>query len=72
MGTTGKLRADIGAARREWEEKVLREALERQPESREEFRTESQIRVERLYTPEHVADLDYVEDLGFPGREPFT
>ncbi|MBI2881281.1 MAG: methylmalonyl-CoA mutase family protein [Candidatus Tectomicrobia bacterium] len=66
------MRADIGAARREWEEKVLRKTLERQPESREEFRTESQIPVERLYTPEHVADLDYVEDLGFPGREPFT
>ncbi|MFQ5913210.1 MAG: methylmalonyl-CoA mutase [Nitrospinota bacterium] len=59
-------------ARREWEEKVLRKALERHPETREEFQTESQIPVHRLYTPEDVEDLDYAKELGFPGGSPFT
>ncbi len=72
MGATERLKADIEAARREWEEEVLRKTLERHPETREEFRTDSQIPVDRLYTPEDVSDLDYVEDLGFPGRPPFT
>src|SRR5439155_18825005 len=26
----------------------------------------------RLYTPDHVGDLDYDQDLGFPGQYPFT
>ena len=27
---------------------------------------------DRIYTPEHVQDLDYERDLGFPGQYPFT
>ena len=34
--------------------------------------TVSNMPVESLYTPEDVADLDYLEDLGFPGEAPFT
>ncbi len=62
----------IKKEKREWEETTLKKALERFPERKEKFVTGSSAEVERLYTPEHVADLDYVENLGFPGQFPFT
>ena len=67
----GKEREDIAEAKRAWEEQVLRHALGRIQE-REEFSTSSGIRVERLYTPEDTADLDYLERLGLPGQYPYT
>ncbi len=36
------------------------------------YTTISGIPVEPLYTPEHIADMDYVKDLGFPGEAPFV
>jgi methylmalonyl-CoA mutase N-terminal domain/subunit len=57
---------------REWQEKVLDPALERTPERSSEFQTPSGIPIERLYTPEHLGDFDYDQQLGYPGRYPFT
>jgi methylmalonyl-CoA mutase N-terminal domain/subunit len=71
VGPTDKLNTDTETARREWEEDLLRRVLERHPELREEFLTESRIPVERVYAPGDAGG-DYVEDLGFPGRPPFT
>lgn len=34
--------------------------------------TTSHIELNRLYTPLDVGDLDYCDDLGFPGESPFT
>jgi methylmalonyl-CoA mutase N-terminal domain/subunit len=62
---------DIADAKRAWEEQVLRPALNRIQE-REAFSTSSGIPVERLYTPEDTAGLDYLERLGFPGQYPYT
>lgn len=36
------------------------------------FTSLSGIPIEPIYTPRHIADLDYLEDLGFPGQEPYT
>ena len=58
--------------REEWEKKELNDVLERAPEREDRFQTVSGIPVERLYTPEHVKNLDYQQDLGFPGAFPFT
>ncbi|APX95678.1 acyl-CoA mutase large subunit family protein [Natronorubrum daqingense] len=55
-----------------WETDTLDPVLERHGERQEDFATVSNIDVDRLYTPEDVADLDYLEDLGFPGEEPYT
>jgi methylmalonyl-CoA mutase N-terminal domain/subunit len=57
---------------REWQEKVLDPALERTPERSSEFQTPSGIPIERLYTPEHLDDFDYEQELGYPGQYPFT
>jgi methylmalonyl-CoA mutase N-terminal domain/subunit len=59
-------------ARRRWEEGPLAKALEKSGERREEFETLSGLPTERIYTPEHMRDVDYVRDLGFPGEYPFT
>lgn len=36
------------------------------------FETHSGFPIEPLYTPEHIADVDYLNDLGFPGQAPYT
>jgi methylmalonyl-CoA mutase N-terminal domain/subunit len=62
----------LKAALEKWEEKTLKKTLERRKESRETFITTSSEPVERLYTPLNLADLDYDQDLNFPGQFPYT
>ena len=62
---------EIQDARKAWEEKVLKPSLGRLKE-RGEFFTSSGIPVDRLYTPEDAAALDYSSNLGFPGQYPYT
>jgi len=42
------------------------------PERDADFETLSGEPLKALYTPEDTSDLDYAEDLGFPGHYPFT
>jgi len=55
-----------------WTERAVTPALGRHPERREEFQTTSGVEVDRLYTPDDAAALDYDRDLGYPGEFPFT
>jgi methylmalonyl-CoA mutase N-terminal domain/subunit len=64
--------AAIRESREEWEAERLDPVLEGYGERSERFATVSNHEVDRLYTPEDVADLDYDEDLGFPGEPPYT
>ena len=57
--------------RREWEERELRDFLERQPESKPEYTTFSGLPLKRVYTPEDTDAIPF-EDIGLPGRYPFT
>ncbi len=57
--------------RRRWERETLSPFLEEAGERRDEFRTISGQEVDRLYGPSDV-DLDYGEDLGYPGEPPYT
>ncbi|RJR50754.1 MAG: methylmalonyl-CoA mutase [Desulfobacteraceae bacterium] len=45
---------------------------EKSPERQKEFVNTSGIPIKRLYTPADLEDMDYLEDLGFPGSFPFT
>ncbi|WP_254543685.1 acyl-CoA mutase large subunit family protein [Halomarina pelagica] len=63
---------EIRSERERWEEETLDPALSAHGERRERFATVSNHEVDRLYTPEDVADLDYEEDVGFPGEPPYT
>jgi methylmalonyl-CoA mutase N-terminal domain/subunit len=63
----------IRADKADWESETLAPTLERFGEREAEFTTDTGgQRVKRLYTPADVAALDYDEDLGFPGEEPYT
>ena len=63
---------DIALHKARWQSTTLKKATDRFPERRERFATSSGIPVDVLYTPEDIADLDYLRDLGFPGEYPFT
>jgi methylmalonyl-CoA mutase N-terminal domain/subunit len=64
---------EIRSAKEKWEEETLGPTLDRFGERKEEFVTDTGGQeVDRLYTPDDVADLDYTEDVGFPGEEPYT
>lgn len=55
-----------------WEEQTLDKSIEKFPERKEKFETGSGEKVERLYTPEQIQDLNYITEIGFPGQFPFT
>src|SRR5262245_47363783 len=63
---------DLEAAKAAWHGRPVEKTLKKSPERREKFETSSGIEVKRLYTPEDVADHDYLGDAGFPGEFPFT
>ncbi|MCK4724322.1 MAG: methylmalonyl-CoA mutase, partial [Anaerolineales bacterium] len=42
------------------------------PEQRESFITQSSEEVDRLYTPVDLNEIDFLEQIGFPGEYPFT
>ncbi len=56
----------------DWEENRVGKQLSKNPERKETFTTVSDKKVERLYTPLDTSELDYEEDLGYPGEYPFT
>jgi methylmalonyl-CoA mutase N-terminal domain/subunit len=63
---------EIRDSHEEWEQESLNPVLDAHGERKERFATVSNHGADRLYTPADVADLDYDEDLGFPGEEPYT
>jgi methylmalonyl-CoA mutase N-terminal domain/subunit len=63
---------EIAQARHQWEEATLHHSIGKLPERADQFITASSEPVARLYTPLDIADLDYQDDLGFPGDPPFT
>jgi methylmalonyl-CoA mutase N-terminal domain/subunit len=63
----------IREARHEWEEETLSPTLDRFGERESQFSTDTGGQtVDRLYTPEDVADTEYDGDIGFPGEAPYT
>jgi methylmalonyl-CoA mutase N-terminal domain/subunit len=56
----------------QWEAETRDPVLERHGERKDRFATISNHEVDRLYTPEDIADLDFEDDLGFPGEPPYT
>ncbi|SDK80646.1 acyl-CoA mutase large subunit family protein [Natronorubrum texcoconense] len=63
---------NIREQQEQWEAETLEPALEGHGERKDRFATVSNHEVDRLYTPEDIADLDFEEDLGFPGEPPYT
>lgn len=63
--------ASLKRAKQAWQQDTVDPVLDRFPERREAFETLSGMPLERTYAPADV-DLDYLEDLGFPGQPPFA
>jgi methylmalonyl-CoA mutase N-terminal domain/subunit len=63
---------EIRESREEWEDATLDPALDAHGERKDDFATVSNHDVDRLYTPDDIADLTYDEDIGFPGEPPYT
>jgi methylmalonyl-CoA mutase N-terminal domain/subunit len=62
----------IEDARRAWEARTLKPALDKTPDRPGLFAGSDGAPLPRLFTPEHTAAQDYVRDLGFPGEFPYT
>lgn len=62
--------ANLEEKKKHWEEKTVQKALDRSPERKASFKTNSEITVERLYLPQPVDQ--YEDNLGFPGQYPYT
>jgi methylmalonyl-CoA mutase N-terminal domain/subunit len=62
------------SARERWEQTTLRRALEKAPERRAAFTTQSMVPVGRLYDRHDLArnGFDPERDLGYPGEFPYT
>ena len=60
--------------KQQWREETLSPAVERYPERRPVFETDSGLPIDALYAPEDLGDrgFDYAEDIGFPGEFPYT
>ncbi len=52
-------------------EENIKPSLAKRPE-RKEFKTDSGLTVDRLYSPADLPDLNYEDELGFPGEYPYT
>src|SRR5437899_12911176 len=55
-----------------WERETLEPALKKSSERAAAFTTVSGRPIDRLYTPEDVAGIDYARDLNDPGDFPYT
>jgi len=71
MFSQSKLKS-IQTQEKRWRQETLVKTLERFPERKKQFTTDSNISLERVYTPENIRSLDYQQDLAFPGQYPFT
>ena len=65
-GTSEQLAVD------RWEERTLNPALARRPERKQRFQTVSLAEVNRLYSPADLTQLDFAEEISFPGEFPYT
>jgi len=54
-----------------WKRETLSKTLAKFPERKKLFTTDSNIVLERVYTPRSVEGLDYNHDLAFPGEYPY-
>jgi len=57
--------------RQQWEETTVQQSTHRMPE-REHLMTTSGVSINRVYTPQDNAALDYRRDLNLPGEYPYT
>ena len=63
---------DLNQIEQEWKENKLDKTINRFGERKEEFKSDSGRPIKPLYTPLDTKDIDYKEDINYPGQYPFT
>jgi methylmalonyl-CoA mutase N-terminal domain/subunit len=61
----------IREKRADWERQTYSKTIKENPERKQKFKNLSDIEIKNLYTPEDIAALEYLKDIGFPGQFPF-
>lgn len=64
--------SDLEKAERDWEEKKYQKTIERFGLRKDKFLSDSEEEKKALYTPLDLKDIDYQNDLSFPGEFPYT
>ena len=54
-----------------WEKNNYSAVVKKNSERRERFKNLSETDIKNLYTPDNIADKDYLGDIGFPGEFPY-
>ena len=55
----------------EWSKNTYSKHIKKHPERKEKFENLSWNEINSIYTPDDIAHLDYIKDIGFPGEYPF-
>ncbi|AFN73885.1 methylmalonyl-CoA mutase [Melioribacter roseus P3M-2] len=67
-----ELKKKIEETYADWEENYYKKTVERYPERQPEFTTPSFTKIKPLYTPDDYLPENYIEEIGYPGKYPFT
>jgi methylmalonyl-CoA mutase N-terminal domain/subunit len=67
-----KEKSKLKSQQHAWESKILEPTISKHPEFRPDFKTVSDIPIDRLFTPMDLDNFDYISNLGFPGEYPYT
>ena len=64
----------MSQSKEDWRKETLEPAIQRFPQRRDHFNTDSGLNIDPLYGPEDLqkAGQDYQRDLGYPGEFPYT
>lgn len=68
-----ELLAQSAEFRKKWEDEVKRAIASNNKEKKEQRRsTVSDLEIRRLYTPEDIKEIDFAQEIGYPGQFPYT
>lgn len=72
MAETKEVSSPIDDNVERWERETLEPILKKSPEIKKSFQSVSLEEVKRLYTPADLNELDFSNDISFPGEFPYT
>lgn len=72
MPETKEIISPVEAELERWERETVEPTITKTPERKTRFDSVSLEEVNRLYTPSDLSELDFSEDISFPGHYPYT
>ncbi len=66
-----EMKKQIKKQKSSWEKNTYSDLIKKNPERKQTFKNLSETEIKNLYTPDDIADTNYLEDIGFPGEFPF-